>query len=118
MTATLCTVYSAVLDHFEARGAMIRRMVKAAVSLALVYLFVPFILATQISDLETTHRLAVLEGVKADTRLTAIETRLDGIERSNSVVERIGIGILIVVGGQLTLSGLTLRSTSSRRRTR
>jgi hypothetical protein len=79
----------------------------ARVCIAIVGVLVAVAVAYgQTSDLE--RRIDRLEDMRPDARLTAIETRLN-------TLEDVGKGILIALGVQILLSGLSLKAGTGKK---
>lgn len=98
---------------WDSQGSTLRRMTKLIVLSVLVYMYCPF--ASAQTDLD--RRMSVMESVRADVRLTAIEARLETFKEDTNrrldAVEKVGYGILITVVGHLLISGASLKMRRS-----
>lgn len=74
----------------------------------LAFLSLVVVSAVHAQQTDFDRRMSEQEAIHAEQRLTRLETRLDGLTN-------IGTGILVVVGAQLLMSGLNLRSRKGER---
>lgn len=82
------------------------RRVQVWGSWCLLCFVVAMLVSVKVGGQDLERRIKLQEDIRADTRLTAIETRLDSIEF-------IGKAILVAVIGQLVLNGMNFRTRST-----